>query len=167
MDYYESKYTLKEETHRAVMLYNLKRPGFMVCHIIMSLYALYSFVLSLNGYIVQAIMLAVIPLTYLVLVLVRSYKTIKLASNQNREVNGGTDPEIVCIISEEGIKYSSSTGRNVQLDFSDIKKAVQTKEYIFLLSKSKLIYALKNDSFTFQKRQNLIEFLRYKGIKIK
>ena len=167
MDYYESKYTMNEETYRAVMLYNLKRPGFMVCHIIMGFYALFSLVLSLNGYVERAIMIAVIALTYLALVLVINYKFIKLASKRKREVNGGTDPEVVCIISEEGIKYSTSSGTNVKLDFSDIKRAVQTKKYIFLLSKSKLIYALKNDSFTFQKRQNLIEFLRYKGIKIK
>ena len=158
---------MNEETHRAVMLYNLKRPAFMVFHIIMGLYLLYSFVISLNGYIARAIMIAVIALTYLALFLVINYKIIKIASKRNREMNGGTDPEIVCIVSEEGIKYSTSTGANVQLDFSDIKKAVQTKSYIFLLSKSKLIYALKNDSFTFQKRQNLMEFLRYKGIKIK
>ena len=70
-------------------------------------------------------------------------------------------------ITEEKIIQSQSTGSEFTLDFVDIKKIVKTKKFIYLWSKTNMLYSLKNDGFTVGSADAFITFLNEKGLKCK
>ena len=58
------------------------------------------------------------------------------------------------------------SGKTTSLDISDIKSALETKNYICIFTKSNFIYELKKDSFTLGNSEDFVKFLRDNRIKI-
>ena len=71
----------------------------------------------------------------------------------------------VCI-SEEKIVLSD-LGNNTELKLSVMKMAFGTKNYIVLITKANHMIILKKDSFTKGSSDELVEFFKQKGVKVK
>ncbi len=79
----------------------------------------------------------------------------------------GKPIEVVVEVTEEGIRQTQSTGSEFKLKYCDIKRAVQTKRYIYLRSKTNMIYSFGKDSFTVGTAEDFLQFLKSQGLKVK
>lgn len=77
------------------------------------------------------------------------------------------DVVITTGVYEDHITVTASNGSVVELEFDKIKKISLTKNYILIISKARLIYVLKKDSFTKGSFEEFTEYIKNKGIKIK
>ena len=93
-------------------------------------------------------------------------KSVKMALNRDIEMCG-KPAEIIVVVTDENIKQHHSAGAETQLIYSEIKKVVQTEKYIYLCSKTNLLYTLKKDGFFVGTSEGFLMFLKNKGFKIK
>ena len=77
------------------------------------------------------------------------------------------DVVITTGVYEDHITLNASNGSVVELEYGKIKKISLTKNYILVLSKARLMYILKKDSFTKGSLPEFTEFIKSKGLKIK
>ena len=77
------------------------------------------------------------------------------------------EPTIIITVTNDNITHCIKDDNENTLEFSSIKNAIQTKNYIFLRTKANLVYALKKDGFTLGTKENFIPFLKSKNIKVK
>lgn len=82
------------------------------------------------------------------------------------ELNNGKPLEINTVVYNDSIQYTASNGAINEINFENIKYGFQTKNLILFLSKANLIYILKKDTFTKGTKDEFIEFIKNKGIKI-
>ena len=94
------------------------------------------------------------------------YLNVNITTERDFELHGKAI-DVTVTVAEDKIKQSQSTGSEFQLNYCAIKKAIQTKKYIYLWSNTNLIYSLKKDSFTFGAADDFLLFLNSKGIKVK
>ncbi len=163
---FENKYTRDREWSREIFRYfYFKRPLMILFDIIFVLYlvfGVYSSITSKN----VAWGLIIIPIAWFLFVVF--YYVINRDVHFKRDLEmHGKAVEVTATVTDEMISHSQSTGSELYLDYSNIKKAVQTKEYIFLITKTKLIYSFKKDSFTLGSADELLAFLKNKGVKVK
>ena len=93
-------------------------------------------------------------------------KNVVTMIKRDQEIHG-KEIEVNLTVTEELIKQSQSTGSEFQLNYRDIKRAIKTKKYIYLWSKTNMLYSLKLDSFSVGTADDFLIFLRNKGIKVK
>ena len=137
----------------------------MICIIIM----LISFIASIVSLIIFG---SFEPLYYPILgffvfiVLIQYFSFRRLTLKRDLEMNNGEYHRSKLIIDENGI--TTVDGLNERLyHFSSIKKAKRYRNYVILISKSKLLFFLPADAFTKGAPEDLIVFLKDKGIKAK
>ena len=106
-----------------------------------------------------------VPIIWFPVVVFAYRKNVKTAINRDLELHG-QPIEVTVIVTEDVIKQSQSTGSEFQLNYRDIKKAVQTKKYIYLLSKTSTIYSFKKSAFSIGCLNDFLTFLKSKGIKV-
>ncbi len=92
------------------------------------------------------------------------YKNKNLEYNRDLEKNNGNLIEVELLITEEEINIYTNHIENMK--FSNIEKAVKTKNYYILVSKTKLRIALKKDSFTKGTAKQFEQFLKQKKLRI-
>ncbi len=103
---------------------------------------------------------------YFLILFVRYFKGVNLEMKRSAEMYGG--PVLVeLFVKDEKISTKTSTGSEVDMLFQNVKKAINTKNYIYLQTQTKLLLCLKKDSFTVGSCEDFIEFLRNKGFKVK
>ncbi len=96
----------------------------------------------------------------------RANKTKKLYYARELEMNNGAEKTSVFTANENGI--SKLDGEKIfTVPFENIKKAKRTKKYLFVMTKTKVIFSFPADSFTVGDINGLEEFLKYKFIKVK
>lgn len=91
-------------------------------------------------------------------------KNSEMALKRDFEIHGRTI-EVVTTVTNKGIEISQSTGALYRLSFSDMKKVVQTKKFIYLWSKTNTLYSIKKDSFSVGNTEDFLLFMRNKGIR--
>ncbi len=95
-------------------------------------------------------------------------KIIKLYLERDKETNHGNFVSVQNVVTENSIVVKSSSNKaGVEYDMSCIKKAYRTKKYIYLITKAKLAIVFDINHFSKGTPEELIEFIRQKGIKIK
>lgn len=127
------------------------------------------FILDISGLIVTTSMYwlwIAISLIWYVLLLFRYNINVKTVILRDLEIHG-KPIEVTASVTDEVIRYKQSTGSELQLNYIDIKKVIQTKQYIYLRSKTNLLYPFKKDSFSIGNEKEFITFLRNKGMKLK
>lgn len=161
---FENKYTRDKQWAKDVYGYMyLRRPIMIVLNSIFALYLLIG--------IYNSIVAGVVNWVYILWPIVYCAFTVWLYSMNVRAVikrdleSHGTPVEDIVTVSEDKIRLSHSTGAEYHLNYCDIKKVVQTKKYIYLLSKAKLIYSVKRDAFTIGDAATFLAFLKTKGLK--
>lgn len=93
-------------------------------------------------------------------------RSLKLTLQRDMELNGGEPVQLCTTVSEGGLVCRTNVDAP-EVPFSSVKKVVQTKNLIILISKARLAFVLTRDGFTKGTAQELLQFLRGKGIKVK
>ncbi len=107
-----------------------------------------------------------LSLVWAALVILLYNKNVKTIIKRDIEIHGKAI-EVTVTVTDESIKQTQSTGSEYQLNYNDIKMAVHTKNYIYLWSKTNLLYSFKKDSFSIGNKEDFLIFLKNKGIKVR
>ena len=91
---------------------------------------------------------------------------VNLTVKRNAELSKNAPITVTIAAAENSLKFNTSLGTNVEVDFSAIKKTFQSKNYIVLVSSNNLMYAFRKDNFTVGNCEDFLKFLRAKGYKI-
>ena len=125
------------------------------------------FLLSLLLYVIlHDLFLLLLPMTWIFLLSFFYFKSVSITLKRDIEVHGKVIENRVSITNEH-IIIENSIGSKIYLNYVDIKKAFQTKKYIYLQTKTKLLCSFKKDGFSMGNEEEFVEFLRNKGVKIK
>ncbi|MGN0518033.1 MAG: YcxB family protein [Acutalibacteraceae bacterium] len=170
---FENKYTRDEEMVKDIYRYfYFRRPFAIFLNVLFVLYFILGvlyFILDISGLIVTTstywFLIAIPPIWY-VLLLFRYNINVKTAIQRDLEIHG-KPIEVTVSVTDEVIRYKQSTGSELQLNYIAIKKVIQTKKYIYLRSKTNLLYPFKKDSFSIGNEKEFITFLNNKGMKLK
>ena len=115
-----------------------------------------------------AITAIVLGIYLFVLRVVRVKKSIKISLERDKESNHGNFVSVQNFVTENSIIVKSSTNESgTEFEMSCIKKAYRSKNYIYLITKAKLAIVFDINKFSKGTPDELVEFVRQKGIKIK
>ncbi len=164
---FENKYTRDNKWAKDVYGYlNFRRPLHIAFYVFFGLFiSFHLFMFFVYGNIASLIYL-IIPAFWFAFVIMMYFKNIRITMQRDMEMHG-KPIEISVMVTDEIITQKQSTGSELKLNFSDIKKAVVTKNYIYLWSKTNLIYSFKKDGFIVGNAADFLTFLKSKGIKVK
>lgn len=141
-----------------------RRPAAIVFDVLAVLYLVWNiYDLVVNSMINVFI---IFPIFWVVMSTLLYRKNTTLALKRDFEMHGRAI-EMVTTVTNKGIEISQSTGALYRISCSDVKKVVQTKKYIYLWSKTNVLYPLKKDSFSVGNGEDFLLFMRNKGIKVK
>ncbi len=175
---FENKYVRDKEwaKHSYGYMY-FRRPFLILCYIyflVVLLWGLYKSVF--NGYFDILVYKSIFNGYFNTLVIVipillasgfwRYKQSVKISLLRDIETFG-KPIEVTVAVTNEEIMQTSSSGSNLSLKFYDIKKAVYTKKYIYIITNANIIYTFKNDGFTVGDKDRFLDFLRMKGVKVK
>ena len=94
------------------------------------------------------------------------FRSVQMMEKRDCEIHG-KEITVETIVTSEYIQNTVSTGSVNKLEIGKIKKAVQTKNQILLITEAKLLYICPKDKFTKGNAEDFIKFLKDKGIKVK
>ena len=98
--------------------------------------------------------------------LLRYKQSIKLSHTRDLEFNNGVERESNFSVCDNGI--SKHTGEETAtIPFESIKSAKRKKKYLFVRTRSKVIFAFPADSFVLGDIDGMADFLKSKGIKVR
>ena len=163
---FENSYVRDEKMLKEIYKYLFfKRKSMIVSYIILLLCFLANLLMALFDGFFNYFILIFIPL-FLAIRFFTYIRTVKIVLKRDAEMH---DNEILieAIATNEFIQNTASNGSVIKLEYDKIKRVTQTKEFILLLSKAKLIYIFKKDAFTKGTPEDFIVFLKNKGIKVK
>lgn len=141
-----------------------RRPIVIVLDVLAVLYLVWGvYDLAVNS-VINA--LGIFPFFWAVMSVLLYRKNCKLTMQRDFEMHG-RPIEMTTTLTNKGIAISQSTGALYRISYTDIKKVVQTKKYIYLWSKTNMFYPMKKDGFSVGNGEELLRFLRNKGIKAK
>lgn len=162
---FKNTYTRDREWAKDIYGYlNFRRPLHIVFCVFFGVFIAYNlFSFFMYG---DTVCLAylIIPAFWFTFVIALYFKNIKITLQRDFEIHGKLI-EISVVVTDEIITQKQSTGSELYLNFSDIKKVVVTKKYVYLWSKANLIYSFKKDGFVVGNATDFLTFLKSKGIK--
>ncbi|MBO5232046.1 MAG: YcxB family protein [Clostridia bacterium] len=163
---FENRYIKNREWAKDVFGYiNFRRPLIIVFDIYFFLYI----VIGIIDIIVDKnidVYSFILPIVWIFLQVFIYVKNVNVTLKRDLEIHG-KPIEVAVIVTDEKITTVQSTGSEIHLNYADVKKAFQTKKYIYLQTKTNLLCSFKKDGFSFGNKEDFLEFLRNKGIKIK
>lgn len=92
-------------------------------------------------------------------------RSIKLQLRRDAEGNHGQPLQIIVMIQGDMLRVEDADGQGYEVSLSQMKWARQTKKMVLIRTKAKALYVLFNDTFTQGTAEELIAYLRAKGIK--
>ncbi len=163
---FENKYVKNREWAKDVFGYiNFRRPLIIVFDI----YFFLCIILGIVDIIVDKninVYLFILPIVWMFLQVFIYIKNVNITLKRDLEMHG-KPVEITVTITDENITTVQSTGSEIHLNYADVKKAFQTKKYIYLQTKASLLCSFKKAGFSIGNEEDFLKFLRNKGIKIK
>lgn len=135
------------------------RPIMLIANLIFIAY----FILGLVYRLWLVVMLTVL---FGVLSCVRYVRAVKLTLKRDIEL-AGEPVAMTSSVTDEGIKTVISCGSEYNLQYGNIRRAVETKRYIYLWSRTHMLYSFKKDCFTVGDGDSFIAFIRNKGIRVR
>ncbi len=162
---FENSYIRDREWAKAVYGYITFRRPVMIAF---NIYFLLCIVCDVVGLIIVKnvnMYLCIIPIMFEFLQVLSYAQNIKITLNRDLEAHG-KHIEVRTSVTDECLTIVQSTGSEIRLNYADVKKAIQTKKYIYLQTKAKLLCTFKKDGFSVGKEEDFLEFLKNKGIKI-
>jgi len=163
---FENKHVKDREWAKDIYGYiNFRRPLIIV----LDIYFFICLVAGIFDLIVRKnvnIYLFLLPVLWIGLQVLLYFTNVNVALKRDLEVFG-KPIEITAAVTDEKITVTQSTGSEIYLNYVDIKKAFQTKKYIYLQTKTNLLFSFKKDSFSLGNAEGFLSFLKGKGIKIR
>lgn len=163
---FENSYIKNREWAKDVFGYiNFRRPLIIVFDIFFFLYI----VLGIIDIIVDKninVYLFILPIVWIFLQVFIYIKNVNVTLKRDLEMHG-KPVEVTVIVTDENITTVQSTGSKIHLNYADVKKAFQTKKYIYLQTKTNLLCSFNKDGFSIGNEEDFLIFLKNKGIKIK
>ena len=155
-----NEFYVKQVTRATVF----KRPAVISLYIISALLLIISTCqFAING---KFIMLGFLfPVVIIVALFFLYFSTVKLNIRRLQEIGGFF--QIVTEVTDDGICQIPDGKNAVNLPFQDVLYAVTSKDYIFVISKGKIVYAFSKNGFSTGDGASFLSFLKNKGIKIK
>lgn len=99
---------------------------------------------------------------------IRVKKSIKTTLERDKESNHGNFVSVQNLVTENSIIVKTSVNESgTEFEISRIRKAYRSKKYIYLITKAKLAIVFDVNNFSKGTPEELVEFIRQKGIKIK
>lgn len=92
------------------------------------------------------------------------FRNKNLAYNRALERNNGNPMEVKLAITEKNINIFINSEKDMNIEFTNIEKTIETKNYYILVSKAKLAIALKKDGFIKGTANEFEEFLKQKRL---
>ena len=163
---FENRYIKDKEGTKDVYSYiYFRRPIIIVFYVIFALHILANIynAIAIDIYYGYYIFF---PVIWVALVVFLYNKRVNTTIKRDLELHGKAI-EFTLRVTEDMIKLSQSTGSEFQINYRDIKKVVQTRKYIYLWSKTNMLYPFKKDAFTVGNTDDFLLFLKNKGMKIK
>ncbi len=162
---FENKYIRDKETAKEISAFlYLKRPLSIVVGILCAFCFVVHLTFFILGYEYSVLGFILLP-TYIAYKLYCYFVSKNSFIKRDAEISKG-DIVITTEIYEDCLTVKVSNGSVVELEYDKIKKISLTKNYILIISKARLIYVLKKDSFTKGSFSEFIEYIKNKGIKI-
>lgn len=166
---FENKYVRDENTAKEIYKYwFFKKPTMVAMYVILAVYTFFCILgLSFDFADAREFILPFICALMIPVLMTVSYRSqVKTMANRDKEMaNGG---ELLCEISVNDNEFTVAyfEGRN-SIAMDNVKYAFQTKSYIAVITKARLMVILKKDSFTVGDADSFIAFLKEKVIKVK
>ena len=164
-----NKFVRDEDTAKEVYVYwYFKKPLLIVVYSIIALYSLVcilGFILDFDSA-KEALGVFVIGIFVFVFMIVSYHSQAKAMVQRDKEMSGGKPLCCEISVSENEITLSALDSRS-SVAMSNIKSAFETENYIVVLTKARLMFIFKKDSFTKGDAESFIAFLKEKGIKVK
>ncbi len=148
--------------------YSYKTPSGIIITVICIL-AIVSGLINAFAYHVSLAIISIVLGIYLfVLRVIRVKKNIKIYLERDKESNQGNIVLVQNLVTENSIVVKSSLNKSgTDFEFSCIAKVCRSKNYIYLITKAKLVIAFDVNNFSKGTPEELIAFIRNKGIKVK
>lgn len=163
---FENSYVRDEQMLKEIYKYLFfKRKSMVISYIILFLCFLVNLLMALFDGIFNYYILVFVPLLLAFRFFNYIYQ-VNIVLKRDAEMHDN-EIAIEVIVTNEFVQNTASNGSVSKLEYDKIKRVTQTKNYILLLSKAKLIYIFKKDCFTKGTPENLMVFLKNKGIKVK
>lgn len=163
---FKNRYIKNREWAKDVFGYiNFRRPLIIVFDV----YFFLCIVLGIVDVIVDKninVYLFILPIVWIFLQIFIYVKNVNITLKRDLEVHG-KPIEVDITVNDESITMAQSTGSEIHLNYVDIKKAFQTKKYLYLQTKANLLCSFKKDSFSIGNEEEFLIFLKNKGIRIK
>lgn len=93
------------------------------------------------------------------------WRQVRIIIKRDLEVHG-KEISVETIVTNDFIQNTASTGTVNKLEYENIRNVVQTNNLILLRSKANLIYIFRKDTFAKGSKEEFIQFLKSKGIKV-
>ena len=163
-----NKFVRDEDTAKEVYVYwYFKRPLLIVVYSIIAFYSLaciLGFILDFDSA-KEALGVFVMSIFVFVLMIVSYHSQVKAMVQRDKEMSGGKPLCCEISVGENEITLSALESRS-SVAMSNIKSAFETENYIVVLTKARLMFIFKKDSFTKGDAESFIAFLKEKGIKV-
>ncbi len=166
---FESSYSMTKEFYQEIFsFYSLKRPSKIIQLIVIILVLILMLWLAILDSFKSPLFYSALAIWLLLLAM--HFLTYRLQVNmilkRNAELSKNTPISCTVSATQNSLGYRTSIGTNVEIDFSAVKSAFQTKNYIVLVSANKLTYSFCKNHFTVGNYEDFLQFLRSKGYKI-
>ena len=158
---FESRYVSDEQWFNEIYGYiYLRRP---INLIIAGILAVYSILMI---FIFKSATLLVVTIV-LVAVRLAMYSVAKKREPARIKEMYGENVGVIASVFDDCIRYSTTSGNNFRVHYTDMKAVESTEHYILIFSKTNSIYTLKKEWFTHGNANDFMNFMRSKGIKVK
>ena len=155
----------KAITQEMFRWYYYRRKKMIVMHCFSAAILLGALAYMFFFHLYQAGVIWIILALLLELILYRSYRlSVKMCLRRDLENNMGQPVTLTTIIHDDIIRTQMTAENGHDVLLNQMKWAVQTPKMIIICSKAKVLYALPNDCFVHGTPEELIRYLREKGI---
>ena len=153
----------KELTKEIYSYFYFKRPLTVALFILAWIvFILHVILLILDGsYMLMGILLAPI---FTLLQLLLYTQQISVTEKREKEMYDG-NISVVCLVTDECIINTASTGAESRLEYKNIAGVVQTKNLILLRTKAKVLYIFDKNGFVVGTKEEFLDFLKGKMAK--
>ncbi|MDP4119833.1 MAG: YcxB family protein [Bacillota bacterium] len=165
---FECNYTrTKSILNEFNLYYCFKQPKFIVCDTMFAFLAVSNIIMLIMGDPQKfEASLIVIALVYLFLKIL-IFRVRRIAIKRELEINSNQPVIVNSAVFQDYIEITlSNNGTKSSVCFSNIKKAVKTRNLIILITQANLYYLFPKDAFINNSSNDFIAFLKSKGIKI-
>ena len=163
---FENKVTQNRDMAKEVYRYHcFRRPFIVFLNILIFIDFVFTLYCTITDKFRADIVLVLVPV-YFLLEILMYFRLVNLMVKRSAEIHGGPISAEMNV-TDEYIEQTASTGGVAKLEYSNVKKVIQTKNYILLLSKARYYYIFSKTGFTSGTPDEFVAFLKNKGFKVR